>query len=232
MRKTGSPRACRKFGRRVLDESSGVSRSPKRRGRRAKCSTIATMAARKSSWVYFRTWETDVTSPIYEILSAWPGRTESPMNIGDKFLRTIDILDGLSENLSNWTILDKPSNEYLPLTDMLSGSIARFVETQVNRDDYGDPDSDDGYFVLAVCDVAQKMDRQQHGCFYVHAGSKFRNYSLFEIGSHVAPPDPSLITFPIFKAALLTMISIWPAPWANAQCGIWGQRAPTLPGEP
>ena len=43
------------------------------------------------------------------------------MNIGDKFLRTIDILDGLSENLSNWTILDKPSNEYLPLTDMLSG---------------------------------------------------------------------------------------------------------------
>ena len=173
-----------------------------------------------------------MASPIYVIKSAWPGRSEATLNIGDKFLRTIDVLDGLSENLSNWTLLDKPRDEYLPLTSMLRANFTEFVETQVNRDDYGDPDSENGYLVMAVCDVSQRMDRQQHGCFYASAGSKFRNFSLFEIGSHVAPPDPSLITFPIFKAALLAMISIWPAPWANAQCSFWGERAPTLPGEP
>jgi hypothetical protein len=70
------------------------------------------------------------------------------------------------------------------------------------------------------------------GLFQVMAGSEFRNFNRFEVGSSFNPPDTSLITYPLFKGALLTMISIWPAPWANAQCSIWREDPPTLPGEP
>jgi hypothetical protein len=52
------------------------------------------------------------------------------------------------------------------------------------------------------------------------------------IGSPLFPADPALVTYPIFKGALLAIVSVWPAPWANAKCSIWGQRPQALPGEP
>ena len=67
--------------------------------------------------------------------------------------------------------------------------------------------------------------------FILAAGSKWIDHSSFEIGSPFYPPDPSLVTYPIFKGALLAMVSVWPAPWANASCWIWGERPPTQPGE-
>ena len=48
----------------------------------------------------------------------------------------------------------------------------------------------------------------------------------------ITPPDLSIVTYPIFKSALLTLLSIWPPAWANVRAYIRGQDPPTLPGEP
>ena len=112
------------------------------------------------------------------------------------------------------------------------------MSAHVARDEYGQPEPHDGYWIVGVSgDVAPETEIakgsvSQQASFYAKAGSAFRNYNHFEVGSNFHPPDPSIITYPLYKAALLAMISIWPAPWANAQCSIWGERPPTLPGEP
>lgn len=52
------------------------------------------------------------------------------------------------------------------------------------------------------------------------------------VGKSIVNPDPAIVSFPIFKASLLVLLAIWPAPWANVKYSIWGQDPPTLPGEP
>jgi hypothetical protein len=78
------------------------------------------------------------------------------------------------------------------------------------------------------------LANDQQFLFVVTAGSDYEGKSSFELNPTPLspPPDPAVITYRMFKGVLLAMISVWPAPWANARCSIWGEKPPTLPGEP
>jgi hypothetical protein len=54
-----------------------------------------------------------------------------------------------------------------------------------------------------------------------------------EAGINLLPPDPAIVTYPIFKLAMLAMVSIWSPTWSNARCYIWDSygKPPTEPGD-
>ncbi len=53
--------------------------------------------------------------------------------------------------------------------------------------------------------------------FSVDAGGKLTGGTVLEFGEHDVAPDPAIVTYALFKAALLAINAVWLAPWAFAQ---------------
>jgi hypothetical protein len=168
---------------------------------------------------------------LYDINSAWPGRVESADTVGSKFLLTLDSLQTLEPSFADWESSDE-----------LDGSNGYSIASRRERiadwlADHPPPGEDRagfqgaGYWVYAVSGQSADPGPSRRAVFHVQAGSRFGNESHFEVGSTLRPPDPSFITFAVYRAALLAMISIWPASWACARCSIWGEKPPTFAGE-
>ena len=182
-------------------------------------------------------WRIDLALTLYSIDSAWPGAVETPDAVGAKFLRMLDSLTRASGCFSDWMSSDEYAGDKQYLIESLHSDIGSWVRAHVALDDDGRPQPSDGYWLVGVSGGVVVSPKPPEGTskkasFYVKAGSAFRNYAHFEIGSDFQAPDPAVVTYSLYRAALVSMISLWPAPWANAQCAIWGERPPTLPGEP
>jgi hypothetical protein len=171
-------------------------------------------------------------SPVlYDITSAWLRRPLPPAEVAAKFFRTLDSLGEIDPALKNWSGSDDYDGENQYSLASVRANMAAWVGDHVAHDDYG-KDARLGYSVFGVS--GREPDPEpvaRQALFGLQAGSAFKNYYMFEIGAIRHPPDPQLSTFPLYKAVLLSLIAIWPAPWANARCTIWGERPPTLPGE-
>ena len=175
-----------------------------------------------------------MTSYLYDIQSAWWARPEPPEVIANKVLRTLEAFEQLDPSFRNWGTIDKngPAGHGMSI-DTVRRDIGALIEANVVNSEWGEPQPNSGYefwtgsgyFPYAPPDP-RSLD------FHLLAGAKSRNWYRFEIGSNVAPPDLNFVNSKIYRGALLALVSIWPAPWANAQCAIWGERPPTLPGEP
>jgi hypothetical protein len=170
----------------------------------------------------------------YDIRSEWPGRPEAPVDIGRKFLQTLDAFGRIDPVFSDWGTGDIDKNPEGASIEALRPNFTDFVEDNVARDGWDRPTPDDGYDLWAAnqfCDFPRASPRTMN--FLIRAGSKWANDNSLTAGSSSFPPDPAIVTYPIFKAALLTMISIWPPSWANARYYVGGLNPPpTPPGEP
>ena len=170
---------------------------------------------------------------LYDVNSWWPGKIESAEVVGTKFLRTLAALERLEPSFKDWESSDEIDGSHGYQIEPLQDRIGAWVSTRppptIDLDEWT-PGT--GYWVYAVSDWEPGRRYSRQAVFHVQAGSRFRNHNHFELGSPLNPPDLSLVTYPLYKAALLGMISIWPAAWACARCSIWGEDPPTLPGEP
>jgi len=154
----------------------------------------------------------------YSIRSAWPAKLQSPKEIGEKFLHTLDKLERIDGVFSDWGLGDKTKENLTPL-ELIASDITTVVEHNVSRDDFDNPDPDAGYAMFAANHVsAGDKITSANVSFQIKAGSKWNwaNEAFVHTGGYEIPPQPSIITYPIFKAALLTMIAAWPCTWANA----------------
>jgi hypothetical protein len=169
---------------------------------------------------------------LYDINSWWPGKTEAPEVVGAKFLRTLDSLERLEASFKDWESSDEIdgslSYQIEPLRERIGAWIGAHPPPTVDLAEWV-PGT--GYWVYAVSGEPGSVSSRR-AAFQVQAGSMFRNDNRFEVGSCLNPPDLSMVTYPLYRAALLTMVSIWPAPWACARCSIWGEDPPTPAGEP
>jgi hypothetical protein len=154
----------------------------------------------------------------YSIRSAWPGRVQTPEAIGDQFLATLDRLQRIGSAFSGWGLGKRDQKELIPVQSGRS-EISSLVRHNVRRDDYDEPDFDAGYSMFAAnhSTAGYRTTPKTISCS-VNAGSKWNwaNEAFINTGGYEIPPDLSIITYPIFKAALLTMIATWPCTWANA----------------
>jgi hypothetical protein len=174
-----------------------------------------------------------ITAPYYDysIRSQWRGRVDTPSAIGAKLLDTLDALSAVDPFFSNWLIAEFPNpSSGDETTDILNMKviplasarprIAEIVENYVVRDDAYEPFPDDGYHAHAT---TNEFTGPRVAGVSVDAGGKYDGGAwLRTAGWHTGPPDLTVVTYPLFKGALLAMNAIWRAPWACAfafRCG-------------
>ena len=91
------------------------------------------------------------------------------------------------------------------------------VEHNVEHDDDGLPYPEGGYCLVSQGSV---VPSECGGPDSIHlsanVGGRWWNGLEFQVGADMAPPDLSLVTFPIYKGALEALAANWPCPWAAA----------------
>jgi len=149
----------------------------------------------------------------YYIRSDLPPHAESPAAIGAKFLDTLDNLSCIDPTIfANWKIMDYPARASLPLA-AARPRIAAMIENNVYRNDLGEPRPDQGYTAGALVINDNKSRRIS---LRVHTGGKKKGDTWLQTGEWNVLPDPAIVTYSIFKAALLAINANWPPPWACA----------------
>ena len=145
----------------------------------------------------------------YFIRSGWPERVETPASISAKFLS----LSRVDPVFSIWEILDRRKVSSLPLA-AARPRLAAIIEDNVTRDDFDKPSVVYGYHANAI---AGEFRQPRSVSFKVKAGGRYENGTRLEFGEYDVPPDLAIVTYPLFKAALLAINMVWGAPWACAQ---------------
>ena len=180
----------------------------------------------------------------YYIRSGLPSNPESPASLGAKFVRTVDALSGIDPAVfSNWKVMDYPARDSLPLAAARS-RIAAIIDNNVSRDDFGQPNPYRGYSAGAYTDRGSPSSRGMS--LRIRAGGKNAGETSLMAGKYNIFPDAAVVTYPLFKAALLAINAIWPPAWAcacafgsdfvkvpvNYGDGVRGYRLESLPPAP
>lgn len=151
----------------------------------------------------------------YEIRSSLPPNSEGPDALGAKFLNTLDVLSrGNPTIFVDWQVIDFRAPPPLPL-ELVRPRIAEIIETGVHRtDDESPPEPLFGYGAGAV---TNSTSESRDFTLMISGGGKMvGGYTWLQTGGWKVAPDPMIVTFPIFKAAMLAINAIWPPSWACA----------------
>ena len=167
----------------------------------------------------------------YSIRSELPFDSESPASIGAKFVETLDALSRVDPTVfTNWKVTDIPALTSQPLA-VARSHIAEIVENNVSRDDLSEPEPEyGGYWAFAFADKVVES-RRVH--LRVQTGGKSERTTLLQTGDWKVLPDPAIVTYPIFRSALLAINAIWPPVWACAYAfKVDYFEVPLAPGAP
>jgi hypothetical protein len=166
----------------------------------------------------------------YSICSAPSGQAESSSTLGTRFLNSLDTLNRIDPTIfTNWEIMDFPASASIPLA-AARPRIGAIVEANITRDDHGKPSPHYGYSCVAFTDNATKP---RNVTLTIKAGGKDQGHISLETGSYRVAPDPSILTYRFFRAALLAINAIWSPPWSCAQAFRLGYyEVPLVPGAP
>jgi hypothetical protein len=168
----------------------------------------------------------------YEIRSSFPPHPEGPATLGAKFLNTLDALSRVDPTVFyDWQVIDLRAPPPLPL-ESVRPRIAEIIESGVHRNDRESPPEPlFGYNAAALTNNPIGSHRLT---LIINAGGKVKGgYTWLQTGEWQVLPDPSIVTYPIFKTALLTINANWPAPWACAYAYRKDyDTVPLIPGAP
>jgi hypothetical protein len=166
----------------------------------------------------------------YSIRSAPSGQAESSSTLGARFLNSIDALNRIDPTLfTNWEIMDFPASASIPLA-AARPRIGAIVEANITRGDRGQPLPYYGYSCVAFTDNPAKS---RNITLRINAGGKDEGHISLETGSYKVAPDPSILTYPFFRAVLLAVNAAWSPPWSCAQAfRVDYDDVPLFPGAP
>jgi hypothetical protein len=148
----------------------------------------------------------------YAIRSGWSRRSDSPTAIGAMFLNSLDSLSSIDPIFKEWQFMDLEGKGSLALHEARSRMTA-LVERNVVFDDFHKPDPDQGYYLVAT---TGKFKDPRSTTFTADAGGTSENGTVLQFGEWDVPPDLAIITYPLFKAALLAINNAWRPLWASA----------------
>jgi hypothetical protein len=158
-----------------------------------------------------------VTTNDFTIASSWNMRSESPAEIGEKTLQSLDALSAINPHFRPWFFVDlagEPTETVFPL-ERVRSQMTQIVERGVMTDDSGYPTPIGGY---SVCAVNTEMGSPFSVSLSAHAGDSsgliWRNAMLQTACNQI--PDPSIIAYPVLKSVLETLASIWNVDYARA----------------
>jgi len=149
----------------------------------------------------------------YSIRSELPAYPEEPASLGARFLKTLDALSDIDPIFADWQVMKYGPGDSFPLATVRP-RIAAIIENNVQRDDSRQPQPDEGYTLGAYTETTDAR-RTMH--LRINAGAeKQKGDTSLELGSFRSPSDPAVVTYPLYKAALLAINAFWPPPWACA----------------
>lgn len=152
----------------------------------------------------------------YFVRGQWPGSAnEKPAVTGAKFLQTLDLLSANDPLFSHWQInrnwkADEDEQPRLVSIDIARNRIEEIVESGVSRNGLGSPMPNYGYRVVAIAGA--------RGPRRVTFAARTGNQSFeLSFGERNLAADLSIVTYALFKAALLAINAVWDAQWSCAQ---------------
>jgi hypothetical protein len=106
--------------------------------------------------------------------------------------------------------------------------IAAILENGVSRDDLGRAEPEEGYSAAAN---AGDFGTSRAVNIRLLGGRKRKGDLSLQTGEYNVRADPTIVTFPLYKSALLAISAIWSPPWACATAFEVGyDKAPLFPG--
>ena len=143
----------------------------------------------------------------YYVSGNWEGRAETPDELAARFLRMIDSFEEIDPVFSLWTSGRKRPRKFETIRDRYAEEIAAGVTT----DDWGESVPSDGYWFSA-----RTRDTPNNRSFAVRckAGSvlkySFTNHVTLTTSSLADPrPDADVVSYRVFRAALLAIVDAW-----------------------
>lgn len=176
----------------------------------------------------------------YNIRLNPPSHPESPAVIGARLIRTLEDLSRIDPSIfHDWEIMDYSAAASLTL-EAARPRIAALIEKNVYRNDLRQPEPQYGYKAGALVINA---DKSRNISLQIEAGGVGSGVSWLLTGEWNVLPDPTIVTYPLFKAALLVLIANWIPTWACAYAfrlntvmvpvrypgGVQGSRSEHLP---
>jgi hypothetical protein len=154
-------------------------------------------------------------APEYYIHADWGPRAETPEVIAPRFLACVDRLKLIYPAYDDWITGDVSGKS--KKLDMLRKDFAAAVAARVARADDGEPTPIYGYWPSAFNSMKRTPRSLRIG---VQAGSWVRSefFSNFaEISTaYNMTPDPGIVAYPAFKAALLALVESFDATYCSA----------------
>jgi hypothetical protein len=133
----------------------------------------------------------------------------TPEWLGSRFLATLDALTKIDSNIfPDWEVGDLPAMKGYPLA-VARSRIAEIIDHNVSLDDAGHPEPESGYTAVAHTTIVARSLRMtvwaDHWSVWLKAGDE------------MVAPDLAIVTYPLFRAALLAINAIWQQQWACVQ---------------
>lgn len=163
----------------------------------------------------------------FNIIGSWPSRATPPAEIGVRVLQSLHALSSISRLFQPWWFADhslsleqlkdlldrgKIDEASLPV-DAWRGKMTELVERNVARDDFDNPEPDAGYSVSAYNSLNESS---KFASLTIRDGSVRGSSTLsFETASKMIP-DPAIVSYSTFKAALVSLATIWQPDSARA----------------
>jgi hypothetical protein len=148
-------------------------------------------------------------APEYCIHASWGPRAETPEAIAARFLACLDRLKPVHPAYDNWIFdLNRRPKKF----DALRKDLPAAIATSVARDDDGEPSPIYGYWPGVINSM---KDGPRSLSLWVRAGSALNNYAEIETCYRVLP-DPGIIAYPAFKAALLALAESFDVTYCSA----------------
>jgi hypothetical protein len=149
----------------------------------------------------------------YSIRSELPAQPASPVQLGIQFLSNLEALDRIDPTIfGDWQIIDLPGTQSFPLADARP-RIASIIQNNVKRGDWETPEPRAGYNVLAF---TGEGGAPRTISFDVVTGGLEKGSATLRTGGYKQPPDLAIVTYSMFRAALLTIDAFGPPAWACA----------------
>lgn len=135
----------------------------------------------------------------------------TPEWLGSKFLATLDTLTKIDSGIfPDWKVFDLPAMKGFPLA-VARPRIAEIIAHNVTRDELGQPEPESGYSAEAHTTTRAQSQRMRLRV-YTWFGALWLN-----AGDEMMAPDPGIVIYPLFRAALLAMNAIWQPHWGCVQ---------------
>jgi hypothetical protein len=161
----------------------------------------------------------------YSVRLPFVARPGSPEWLGSKFLATLDALTQIDSNtFPDWEVGDLPAMKGFSLA-AARPRIAEIVSHNVFHDDPDHPMAESDYAAAAHTMIEERSRRMT-----VWVGIMPGTIWL-KAGDEMVAPDLAIVTYPLFRAALLALNAVWQQQWACVQAfRVDYDRVPLYPG--